>query len=271
MPTQPTRTEKVATFRALHQDGCFIMPNPWDVAGAKLLTMLGFEALATTSSGYAHSIGSRDGADDITRDVTLAHAAVVAAATHLPVNADTEDCYGTTAKDVAETVRLAAEAGLAGLSIEDRWPGGPEPYRTRADAIERVGAAAEAALRYNIVLTARADGLLTNGYDIEEAIARLKAFEQHGADVVYAPGINSIADLIRLCVSIKGPINHLAAPGVKGATFDDIAKAGVRRISIGGGLAKAVGGAMKKISAAVLGGDFTALENAPGWREIGGS
>jgi 2-methylisocitrate lyase-like PEP mutase family enzyme len=270
MPTRPTRQEKVAAFRALHQAGCFIMPNPWDAGGAKLLTMLGAKALATTSSGFAHSIGSRDGADDITRDMTLAHAASIAATTHLPVNADTEDCYGKTARDIAETVRLAAEAGLAGLSIEDRWPGGPQPYRTRADAIERVGAAVEAARQHNIVLTARADGHLMGWYDLEETITRLQAFEKLGADVVYAPGLKTIADLMRICTSVKTPVNHLAAPGVKGAGLADIAKAGARRISTGGALAKAVGGAMKQMSEAILAGDFGVLEDAPGWREIGG-
>ena len=202
--------------------------------------------------------------------MTLAHAALIAAATDLPVNADTEDCYGKTAADVAETVRLAAEAGLAGLSIEDRWPGGPAPYRTRADAIERVGAAVEAARTWNIVLTARADGLLTQGYDLDEAIIRLQAFANLGAEVVYAPGLKTMADLTRVCASVKAPVNHLAAPGVKGAGLQDIAKAGARRISTGGGLAKAVGGAMKQISEAVLAGEFAVLENAPGWREIGG-
>lgn len=265
------RAEKVAHFRALHQAGCFIMPNPWDVAGAKLLTMLGAKALATTSSGYAHSIGTRDGADDVTRDMTLAHAAIIAAATDLPVNADTEDCYGKTSSDIAETVRLAADAGLAGLSIEDRWPDGPQPYRTRADAVERVGAAVEAARQHNIVLTARADGLLTQAYDLDEAIARLQAYEKLGAEVAYAPGLKTIADLTRVCASVKAPVNHLAAPGVKGAGLAEIAKAGARRISSGGGLAKAVGGAMKQMSGAVLAGDFGALEAAPGWRDIGGA
>jgi 2-methylisocitrate lyase-like PEP mutase family enzyme len=205
----------------------------------------------------------------VTRDMTLAHAATIAAATHLPVNADTEDCYGKSAADVAETVRLSAEAGLAGLSIEDRWPGGPKPYRSRNDAIERVGAAVEAARRHNIVLTARADGHLMGWYDLEETITRLQAFEKLGAEVVYAPGLKTIADLTRVCASAKAAVNHLAAPGVKGAKLEDIARAGVRRISTGGGLAKAVGGAMKQMSEEILAGDFATLENAPGWHEIG--
>ena len=155
----PTRSDKVRRFRDLHEAGCFTIPNPWDVGGAKMMTTLGFEALATTSSGYAFSKGKRDMARDVDRDETLQYAAAIAAATHLPVTADTEDGYADTPEGVAETVRLAAEAGLAGLSIEDRQPNAAKSIRDFDDAVARVAVAVEAARKYDIVLTARADGL----------------------------------------------------------------------------------------------------------------
>ena len=266
-----TRAGKVARFRALHQAGCFVMPNPWDAAGARLLAGLSFKALATTSSGYAHSIGLRDGAAEISLDLKLIHFAAIANATDLPVNADTEDCYGQSADEIAETVRLVAEAGASGLSIEDRWPGGPEAFRSRADAFERVGAAVEAALRHNIVLTARADGLLTSHYDLDEAIFRLQAFEKLGAEVVYAPGLRDLAGLTRVCAEVKVPVNHLAAPGIAGASIAELAKAGVRRISVGGGLARAMGGEMMRLCQTIQDGNFAALESAPRWKDIGGA
>ena len=154
-----SRSEKVEQFRALHKSGCFVIPNPWDVAGATMLTSLGFKALATTSAGYAFSKSRKDGAKDISRDESLAYAAELAASTTIPVTADLEDGYGDTPEGVAETVRLAAEAGLAGLSIEDRQPNPERPIRDYDSAVARLAAAAEAARKYNIVLTARADGI----------------------------------------------------------------------------------------------------------------
>jgi 2-methylisocitrate lyase-like PEP mutase family enzyme len=262
------RSDKVERFRALHKTGCFLIPNPWDVAGARMMTGLGFKALATTSSGYAFSKGKRDGAKEVSRDESLAYAAEIAASTDVPVTADMEDGYADTPEGVAETVRLAADAGLAGLSIEDRQPISDQPIRDFDNAVARVAAAAEAARRYDIVLTARADGLGKGVYDLEEAIRRLKAFEALGAEVLYAPGVPDLVALQKICRSVNSPINHVVGQGVPGLTFNQIAEAGVRRISLGGSLARAVGGALLKACQKIAIGDFTELENAPTWNSL---
>lgn len=187
----PSRSEKVAAFRALHQSGCFIMPNVWEAGGARMMQALGFKAIATTSSGYAWTINRKDGARNVSRDETLAHSRLLVEATDLPVNGDFEDCYADDPAGVAETVRLAAEAGLAGVSIEDLWPDGPEVARSFEDALARVEVAVDAARTHDIVLTARADGMIKGAYDLDEAIRRLLAFEAAGAEVLYAPMIQS--------------------------------------------------------------------------------
>jgi 2-methylisocitrate lyase-like PEP mutase family enzyme len=260
-----SRSDKVERFRALHTSGCFVIPNPWDIGGARMMASLGFKALATTSSGYAFSKGRKDATLEVSRDESLAYAAAIAASTDVPVTADLEDGYEATPEGVAETVRLAAEAGLAGLSIEDRQPNSDLPIRDFDDAVARVAAAAEAARKYNIVLTARADGLGKGAYDLEEAIRRLKAFETLGAEVLYAPGVPDLASLDRLCRSVSAPVNHVVGQGVSGLTLDQIAKAGVRRISVGGSLARAAGGALMTICKEIAAGDFTALDSAPAW------
>lgn len=262
-----SRSDKVRRFRALHAD-CFVIPNPWDIGGARMMAGLGFKALATTSSGYAFSKGLRDGAGDVSRDVSLAYAAEIAASTDLPVTADLEDGYATTADGVAETVRLAAEAGLAGLSIEDRQPNPDQPIRDFDDAVARVAVAVEAARRHDIVLTARADGVGKGVYDLEEAIRRLKAYEALGAEVLYVPGVASLAELTKLCRSVGAPINHVLGQGVSGLSFQQIADAGVRRISLGGSLSRAIGGAMLRTCQEIASGDFGALERAPGWSAL---
>lgn len=260
-----SRSEKVERFRALHKSGCFVIPNPWDIAGARVMVGLGFSALATTSSAYAFSKGRKDGALEVSRDESLAYAAEIAASTDLPVTADLEDGYADTPQGVAETVRLAAEAGLAGLSIEDRRPKSNVPIRDFDDAVARVAAAADAARKHNIVLTARADGLGKGTYDLEETIRRLKVFVTLGAEVVYAPGVPDLASLQRLCSSVGAPVNHVVGQGVSGLTLDQIAQAGVRRISLGGSLARAAGGALMTMCQEIAAGDFTAVESAPAW------
>lgn len=261
-----SREEKVAAFRALHKDGCFIVPNPWDIGGARMFSSLGFKALATTSSGHAFSLGKHDGTLDA--GATLDYAARIARATDLPVTADLEDAYSRTTEGITEIVRQAAEAGLSGFSIEDRWPDGAAPFRSYDDAVERVGAAVEAARRHDMVLTARADGLGKGGYDLDETIRRLQAFEALGADVVYAPGVPDLASLRRICESVRAPVNHVIGQGLAGLTLAQIAEAGVRRISVGGSLARAVGGAMLDISRQMAAGDFSRLEAAPGWENL---
>lgn len=263
-----SRFDKVERFRALHKSGCFVIPNPWDIGGARMMVGLGFKALATTSSGYAFSKGRRDGALEVSRNESLAYAAEIAASTDVPVTADLEDGYADTPEGVAETVRLAAEAGLAGLSIEDRQPKPDLPIRDLDDALARVAAAADAARKHNIVLTARADGLGKGVYGLEETIRRLKVFETLGAEVVYAPGVPDLASLQKLCRSVSVPLNHVLGQGVSGLTFDQIAQAGVRRISLGGALARAAGGALMSICREIATGDFAALEPAPGWGDL---
>ena len=263
-----TRQDKVRTFRALHDKGCFIMPNPWDIAGAQMMTKLGFKALATTSSGYAYSMGKRDGAEDVSREECLAYAAMIASSTDLPATADTEDCYAETPDGIAETVRLAAEAGLAGLSIEDRQPNADRPIREFDDAVSRVEAAVDAARQYDIVLTARADGFGKGVYDVDEAIRRLKRFEELGAEVLYMPGVPDLPTMERLCSSFTAPVNHVAGAGKLGLSLQQIAAAGVRRISVGGSLARAVGGAMLEKCMEIASGDFSSLETDLSWNAL---
>lgn len=262
------RQDKVKAFRALHREGCFIMPNPWDIAGARMMSRLGFKALATTSSGYAFSQGKQDSMAEVGRDECLAYAATIASATDLPVTADTEDCYAATPDGVAETVRLAAEAGLAGLSIEDRDLSGAQPIRAFDDAAARVAAAVEAARQHDIVLTARADGFAKGAYDIDEAIRRLRRFEELGAEVLYMPGIPDLATMKRLCASVAAPFNHVVGLGVHGLSLQQIADAGVRRISVGGSLARAVGGAMLEKCRELAAGDFSCLETDLTWNDV---
>jgi 2-methylisocitrate lyase-like PEP mutase family enzyme len=263
-----TRSEKVASFRALHRQGCFIIPNPWDVGSATMLAGLGFKALATTSSGYAFSQGKTDGSADVGRDETLAYAAAIAASTDLPVSADLEDCYAETAGGVAETIRLAAEAGLAGVSIEDRRPDPANPIRDFTDAHERVAAAVEAARKYDVVLTARADGMISDHYGLDEAIRRLQAYEKLGADVLYAPGVKDAEMLRTICRSVGRPVNHVTGLGAAGLNLRQIAEAGVRRISLGGSLARAAGGAFLSLATDIANGDLTALDAPPSWGQL---
>ena len=192
-----TQAEKGHRFRALHQrDRAFIIPNPWDAGTARLLAHLGFEALATTSAGYAFSVGKRDGT--IGRDDTLQHAAAIASATDLPVSADLEDGFGDTPESVAETFKLAAQTGLVGASIEDAFKNGERNELYEFDrAIERVRAAAEAArsLPFTFTLTARAENYLVGKPDLKDTIKRLQAYQDAGADVLYAPGLTSKDDI----------------------------------------------------------------------------
>jgi 2-methylisocitrate lyase-like PEP mutase family enzyme len=240
----PTQAEKGKAFAVLHErDGAFIIPNPYDAGTARLLEWLGFEALATTSAGFAFSIGKPDGAVD--RDTMLAHAAAVAAATDLPVSADLENGYADDPAGAAETVRLAASAGLAGCSIEDvGGRGGEAPYEL-AHAADRVRAAAEAAHRlpFTFTLTARAENFIVGRPDLRDTIARLQAFEEAGADVLFAPGLTSADDVATLVRAVGRPVNVIM--GFEGArlTVADLSGLGVKRISVGSALSRAALGA----------------------------
>ncbi len=239
-----THAEKIAAFRALHaRDRAFVIPNPYDAGTARLLQSLGFEAIATTSAGYAYTVGKPDGA--VGRDEMLAHAKVMVEATRLPVSADLENGYADAPESVAETVRLAAGAGLAGCSIEDVPLGrAGSPYEI-AFAAERVRAAVEAsrALPVPIVLTARTENFIVGRPDLRDTIARLQAFQEAGADVLFAPGITSERDIACVISSIDRPLNVIG--GLQGAslTLDRLSELGVKRVSVGSALSRAALGA----------------------------
>jgi 2-methylisocitrate lyase-like PEP mutase family enzyme len=223
-------------FLALHRPGTpLLMPNPWDVGSAKLLASLGFEALATTSSGFAATLGRVDGG--VTRDEALAHAAEIAAATPLPVSADLENGFGDAPEAVAQTVALARETGLAGCSIEDFGGDRERRLYDRALAAERVAAAVEAAHAgaTRLVLTARAENHIRGVDDLDDTIARLRAYEQAGADVLFAPGLRTIEQIRTVVEAVQRPVNVLMLPGCPPVA--QLAEAGVARVSVGGAFA----------------------------------
>ena len=239
-----TQAEKGAAFAELHRRaGTFIIPNPWDAGSARLLAHLGFEALATSSAGYAFSTGKPDNA--VGREAMLAHAAAVAAATDLPVSIDLENGFGDTPEIVAETIRLAAATGAVGGSIEDATQRTDDPLYDRALAVERIRAAAQAvrSLSFPFMLTARAENYLVGNPDLKDTIERLQLYQEAGADVLYAPGLTSKDDIEALIRSVDRPVNLLM--GLKGVnlTVADAAALGVKRISVGSGLARCALGA----------------------------
>jgi 2-methylisocitrate lyase-like PEP mutase family enzyme len=212
-----------------------LMPNAWDAGSARVLASLGFEALATTSSGFAATLGRLDG--EVTRDEALAHSAAIVAATGLPVSADLENGFADDPAGVAETVRGAIDAGLAGCSIEDYTGDASSPIYDPAPAAERVAAAAEAAHagRVHLVLTARAENLIRGRDDLDDTIARLRSYGEAGADVLFAPGLARIEDIRRVVVEVGRPVSVLALQGVP--AVGELAAAGVKRISVGGAFA----------------------------------
>lgn len=234
-----TQHEKAQHFRELHErDGAFIIPNPWDVGSARLLAALGFEALATTSAGFAQTLGRLDGR--VTLDEKIEHCRLLCAATGVPVSADLENGFADSPEEVAATIRRAAEVGLVGASIEDFSGGEDGTIYDHALAVERVEAAVEAAraLDFPFTLTARVENQLRRRNDFEDTIRRLQAFEVAGADVLYAPGLTTLDEVRRVTGAVERPINVLA-PMIPGATAAELADAGAKRISIGGALARA--------------------------------
>lgn len=241
-----TQAEKAARFQALHsRKGAFVIPNPWDAGTARMLTALGFEALATTSAGHAFSLGRRDQEGALSRNETLANARAIVDATDLPVSADLENGFGHAPEDAARTIREAAAAGLVGGSIEDATGDARTPIYDASHAAERVAAAVEAAraLPFPFTLTARAENYLFNRRDLDDTIRRLQAFESAGADVLYAPGLTDIESIRTVCASVSKPVNVIM--GLKGRAFtvEELAAAGVRRISVGSALCRAALGA----------------------------
>jgi 2-methylisocitrate lyase-like PEP mutase family enzyme len=265
-----TQAEKGQVFRALHQrNGAFIIPNPWDVGTARLLAHFGFEALATTSAGYAFSVGQRD--NTIERAQMMEHLSAIAAATDLPVSADLENGFGDAPEVVAETIRLAAAAGVVGGSIEDmsRQPGHPIYEHERA--VERIRAAAEAAraLPFAFTLTARAENYLVGNPDLKDTIRRLQAYQEAGADVLYAPGLTGKDEIAAVVGSVDRPVNVVM--GLQGVQLsrDELAAMGVKRISVGSSLARAALGAFVRAATEMRDhGTFAFAKDAVSFREI---
>lgn len=252
---QPGRQERGARFRALHEGPPFVIPNPWDAGSAKVLAALGFEALASTSSGFAFTLGRLDG--EATLDEVIEHTATLARATALPVSVDLENGHGPRPEDAASAVLRAAEAGAVGGSIED-WDAEAGIYGLER-AVERVAAAAEAArsLDFPFTLTARAENHIRDNPDLDDTIARLQAYERAGADVLYAPGLRSPAEIEAVAAATSRPLNVLARPDL---TFAEIAAAGGQRVSVGGGLTWVAVSAMAAAAEQMLrSGDFSAL------------
>ncbi len=278
-----TQAEKANKFRALHRlpltlgalpeparAGAFIFPNPWDAGSARILAGLGFEALATTSAGLAFSLGRRDGT--VNRDEALAHCRSIVEATDLPVAADLENCFGDDPQTVADTIRLAAATGIVGGSVEDASGDERRPIYDHALAVERVAAAAEAAraLPFPFTLTARAENFLHGRADLGDTIRRLQAFAEAGASVLYAPGLPSLEAIRAVCAAVAPcPVNALA--GIRGLAFsvNQLATAGVRRISLGGCLSRVAFGALIAAGREMRDkGTFTFVDDAVSMAEL---
>ena len=247
--------QKGERFAAMHAEEPFVIPNPWDAGSARVLAGLGFEALATTSSGFAFTLGRLDGG--VTLDELVEHVRALDGATELPVSVDLENGYGPAPEDAARAIRRAAEAGAVGGSIEDFDPDGGIYERDRA--AERVAAAAAeaASLDFPFTFTARAENHIRGNPDLDDTIARLRAYEEAGADVLYAPGLRDAEEVRTVCEAVGRPVNVLAHPGL---TLAEIVEAGAQRISVGGSLAWAAVGAMVEAAEAIRDdGDFSGL------------
>jgi 2-methylisocitrate lyase-like PEP mutase family enzyme len=234
----PSTTDKRRAFRQLHESGCFVIPNPWNAGTARYLQMLGFKALATTSSGYAHAQGYSDG--EMTRDMVLAHCRDMVAVAEVPVNADFEAGYGKNAAEVADNVRLCVETGVAGLSIEDATGNDSAPLYDFDTALERVRAARTAIDKAggDVVFTARTEGFIKGLPDLDETIRRLKAFANAGADCLYAPGIKTREQIEAVVNAVAPKPVNLLMSAASGFSVKEITAMGVRRISVGGALAR---------------------------------
>lgn len=237
----PTQTEKARRFRALHErSGIFIMPNPWDAGTAKLLASLGFEALATTSLGFASSRGRTDGTRSLSREELLSNCREIASATDLPVNADLENGYADDPDEAAAIIRLAAEAGVVGGSIEDATGDAARPIYDFDLAVERVAAAVRAArsLPFPFTLTARAENYWHGRPDLDDTIKRLQAFAAAGADVLFAPGLRDLETIRRIVAAVPKPVNVVMGLADPEITVQQLADVGVKRISVGGALSR---------------------------------
>jgi 2-methylisocitrate lyase-like PEP mutase family enzyme len=265
-----TQPEKGRIFRELHQrDRAFLIPNPWDLGTARLLAHLGFEALATTSAGFAFSVGQPD--NTIDRSQMMAHVSAIVAATDLPVSADLENGFGDAPEVVAETIRLAARSGLAGCSIEDMSRETGHPIYERELAVQRIRAAAEVvrALPFPFTLTARCENYLCGRPDLKDTIERLQAYQSAGADVLYAPGLRSKDDIAAVVKAVDRPVNVVM--GLQGVQLSmaELSALGVRRVSVGSSLSRAALGAFLRAAREMLDhGTFSFAQDAVSFRDI---
>jgi 2-methylisocitrate lyase-like PEP mutase family enzyme len=266
----PTRKEQGEAFRALHHRArAFIIPNPWDIGTARLLAHLGFEALATTSAGYAFSVGQRDSTID--RDVMLQHVRAIATATDLPVSADLENGFADEPEGVAETIRRASGTGIVGGSIEDSTGRSDAPIYERGLAVERIRVASEVAraLPFTFTVTARCESYLVGRPDLGDTIERLQAYQDAGADVLYAPGLSSAEDIASVVRSVDRPVNVVM--GLSGAqlTLAQLSEIGVKRVSVGSALSRAALGAFLRAAREMRnGGTFDFAADAVSYRDI---
>jgi 2-methylisocitrate lyase-like PEP mutase family enzyme len=250
-----SQDEKAETFRSLHAGDPFVIPNPWDAGSARVFAALGFRALATTSSGFAFTLGRLDG--NVTLDEVVEHVRLLDRATDLPVSVDLENGYGADPESAARAITRAAEAGAVGGSIEDYDPAGH--IYDRNHAVERIAAAAEAAHRlgFPFMLTARAENHIRGNTDLDDTVARLQAFEQAGAEVLYAPGLRTAEEIGAVCGAVSRPVNVLALPGL---SLGEIVGAGARRVSVGGALTWVAVSAMADAARAIRdSGDLSSL------------
>jgi 2-methylisocitrate lyase-like PEP mutase family enzyme len=251
--------QKAERFAELHAKGCFVLPNAWDAGSARILSEMDFKAIATTSAGLAFMLGRRDGRAALSRSDAIANAKDIIAATSLPVSADLEDGYGPVPGDCAETVRLAIEAGLCGCTIEDTTADPTDPIHGFDAAIARIRAAVAAARSapYPFILTARAENFLHGRPDLDDTLRRLAAFAEAGADCLYAPGLPSMEAIRKVVAAVTPkPVNVLSGPRDGLVPIDVLADAGVRRVSVGGSLARAAYGQILKLGQNLLVGDL---------------
>ncbi len=269
MNRQAAKAEK---FSTMHQPGAaFVMPNAWDIGSARMMAGLGFDALATTSAGFAFSMGDVDQIGVTSRASAIEHCREIVKATELPVSADLEDGFGATPEIVAETVAIAAEAGLVGCTIEDVTGDQENPIYPFADAVERISAAVEASrsIGFPFTLTARAENFLHGRPDLDDTIKRLQAFEAAGADVLYAPGLPDLAAIEKVCRSLEKPVNVVVGISPKGLTVEALRNVGVARISLGSALSRvAYGAAIAAAKRIVETGTFDLAETGMSFSEI---
>ena len=267
-----SQLEKAQTFKHLHErNALFVLPNPWDIGSAKMLAGLGFEALATTSAGYAFSQGKLDRIGVMQREDALQHAQDIVQATNLPVSADLENGFCDAPEEVQKTILAAAEVGLVGCTIEDTTGLKDKPIYDKEFAIERITAAVEAVatLDFPFTLTARAENYLHGRPDLDDTIARLQGYERVGADVLYAPGLPDIDTIKAICDSVTKPVNVVAGIALRGVSTTQLEQCGVRRVSVGSSLARTAIGSMIKASEAILEhGTFEAFETAASFNDI---